>query len=411
MPKIIEKSSDNRLIAAVIDQWEMIGHEGISARQLSAVASIPASSIYHHFGSLEQLLVLAQEQAQRQARAWCDDRLQQIAGIPRDGRAFASFFAALVDDWTRAQRTLAFAWREGQLLRTESHAGRDLRLQWQGLWRAFWQEATDRFGLGHGAMVADRLFENESFLHMIGWRRAVDRAGLDEFAGGVAAWLAGAAAPPSPWRDFARGQALEAAPAAPTTPGHDDTTARIVAAAAALIGEAGPTGLTHRAVADQAGLTLGVVSHKMRTKAQLLQAGYEGIYIAAASRLRAQASMPAPGNRSMTPAVLAAFLAQSLGGKGIDALHLAVARDPALAQFGLQMRYLRGAASRGLLHMLMTDRPEPGHLDAALLSSFLSSLVRGHADCTSAQALAPIQADIEAMVALLRERAHPWASS
>ncbi|MBJ7442741.1 MAG: TetR/AcrR family transcriptional regulator [Sphingobium sp.] len=396
MSENVKKTSDYRLIDAAIEQWERYGYEGVSTRQLSAIASVPSSSIYHHFGSLEQLLGLAQVYVQGLAQQWCDDRIAQLAGMPRDPRAFPAFFAACVDDWVRNERRLAFAWREGQLLRANSQSGSALQQQWQRLWIDFWQEATARFGLERGAGVVYRLFENESSLHMIDWRRSVDRAGLDEFARGVGAWLMGDPVPPAPWRDFARAAALEALPAEPH---HDSIMAQIVEAAAALVEEVGPGGLTHRAVAASSGLTLGTVSHKVRTKAELVQVGYGGLYIKAVSRLRAQTSV-LPSGRD-TVGSIAHFLAENSGSRGIDALHLAVARDPALRQFGLQLRYLRGSTSRSLLQMLLPDRLTPGHLEPALLSSFLSSLSRHYGDWTADEARAPIRAELEDLVALL----------
>lgn len=396
MPENDHKSSNIKLIEAVLDQWEAYGHDRISARQLSAMASIPVSSIYHHFGSLEQLLVLSQAQAQALARQWCDDRLAHISGLPVDSRAFPAFFAACVDDWVTGQRRLAFAWREGQVLRTQSAAGREQRAHWQNMWADFWQAAMARFGLERGAAVVDRLFENESFLHMIDWRRAVDRAGLDEFAHGLGAWLTGQGVPPAPWRDFARSTALASMPDAPD---HDGMMRSIVAAAAALIERAGPGGLTHRAVAQMAGLTLGAVSHKVRTKAELIQIGYEGLYMQAVARLRAQTATLPSGDLSLGG--IADFMATSSGNIGIDALHLAVARDPALRQFGLQLRYLRGETSRALYGMLWPRRPEPGHLESALLSAFLASLSRSHIDCTADQSRAALRIALEDLTALL----------
>lgn len=397
MPENDHKSSNIKLIDAVLDQWEQYGHDRISARQLSAAASIPVSSIYHHFGSLEQLLVLSQEQAQALARQWCDDRLTQIAGLPADSRAFPPFFAACVDDWVTRERRLAFAWREGQLLRTQGPAACQQRVRWQSLWSDFWQAVMAHFGLGRGASVVNRLFENESFLHMIDWRRAVDRAGLDEFARGLGAWLTGDAVPPAPWRDFARSTALASMPDAPD---HDDMMRSIVAAAASLIERAGPGGLTHRAVAEAAGLTLGAVSHKVRTKAELMQVGYEALYMQAVARLRAQTAALPSGDLSLGG--IADFMAASSGNIGIDALHLAVARDPALRQFGLQLRYLRGETSRALYRMLLPLRPEPCHLESALLSAFLASLSRSHLDYMADEARAAMRIALADLTGMFR---------
>jgi AcrR family transcriptional regulator len=391
-------SSDNKLMDAVIELWESGGHEAVSARQVSANAAVPVSSIYHHFGSLEQLLVLAQEQAQASARTWCQAHLDQIAGMASGPEAFASFFAATIDDWVNEQRRLAFAWREGQMLRIDGEIGTAVRLGWIRLWSDFWHEACGRFGLAERAWIAERFFENESFVHMISWRRAVDRAGLDEFARGAGAWLTGNAMPSSPWRDFARAEAVRAAPDAPN---HDGTTSRIAAAAAALIEEAGPAKVTHRAVAERADLTLGVVSHKLGTKAELLQAGFEAVYVRAVALLRERTSAITPSSPAATLDGLAEFMSHGSRGHGVHALHLAVARDPALRHFGLQLRYLRGMTSRSLLAMLRPDRPEPSHLEAALLSSFLSSLPRVHADDEPQRAKLHIRQAIDEMTGLL----------
>ncbi len=391
------KSSNNKLLDAVIEIWSSCGHESVSARQLSVKAAVPVSSIYHHFGSLEQLFLLAQEQAQAAANRWCATRLEQLAAFPAMKQGFPAFFACIVDDWVHECRDLAFAWREGQLLRTESDVGVQVRLGWSRLWRGFWDDACARFDLSHTVDVVDRLFENESFLHMFDWRRTVDRAGLDEFARGVGVWLVGGPPVEAPWRNFAREQALAAGRDAPV---HDATTARIAQATAALIEQAGPAAVTHRSVAEQAGLTLGVVSRKLRTKAELLQAGFEAIYAKAIGGLQMRAGQTA----SLAPVVsldgVADYLAGSLGEHGVDALHLAVAREPALRSFGLQLRYLRGTTTQHLLKMLRPYQPDPTPLEAAILSSFLSSLSRCHTDDSSQDVRSVIHEQIQAMLAL-----------
>jgi AcrR family transcriptional regulator len=311
---------------------------------------------------------------------------------------FPGFFAATVDDWVRTQPQLSFAWREGQLWRSEGAASAQARAGWRALWSEFWQEACARFGLASHAWLADRLFENEAFAHMIDWRRSVDRAALDEFARGVWAWLSGRRVPPAPWRDFARAQAIAAMPDAPE---HDPTTLRIAAATATLIEQAGPSAVTHRAVAERVGLTLGVVSHKLRTKAELLQAGFESLYADALDRMRATSALTVPSDAAAALEGIADFFANSLGGRGGDALHLAVARDPALRPFGLQLRYLRGATSRNLLMILRPGAAEPSPLEAALMSGFLSALSRRHVDDDAARARPLIHAEIAAVVALL----------
>ena len=116
-------------------------------------------------------------------------------------------------------------------------------------------------------------------------------------------------------------------------------------------------------------------------------------------RVRARASAAAADAAAALDGI-ADFLTVSRGGRGVDALHLAVARDAALRPFGLQLRYLRGATSRSLLSLLRPDHPEPGHLEAAILSGFLAAVTRLHADSDADHARAKIRADIVRMIAI-----------
>ncbi|TCM37096.1 TetR family transcriptional regulator [Novosphingobium sp. ST904] len=403
MPENPRKPSNDRLLEAVFEQWSAVGGSGVTARQVAGIADIPVSSIYHHFGSLEQLLVVAQDHARQQARLWCDEQLGQVSGFAGDYRDFPAFFAQIVDGWANERRGLAFAWREGQLLAATSPAFLQAEGEWRDLWAGFWQVAAAKFGLADRAVVAERVFENESFLHMFRWRRTVDRAGLDEFARGLAAWLSGRPIPEAPWRDYARAEALRELPAFPE---RDATGARIVEAAAALLEKTGASGLTHRAVAESAGLTLGVVSHKFRTKSELVQAAFEGTYLSGVTRFRSDAL---PGSDTAAEAAIeqaldnmVGFIAHSVRGRGMDELHIAVARDPALNQFAAQLRYLRGQTSRKLLEALIQGRRQAGNLEAALLSSFLSSLTRNHAGAEGETSRAAIRREFEAVVDLIR---------
>lgn len=344
------------------------------------------------------MFVCAQEIAQAQTRQWCEQWIANLDRFDAPPAALGGFFAALIDDWTGPQRQLAFAWREGQLWRTESKAADAVRAGWRRLWSEFWAQACTRFGLADRAWLVERFHDAEAFNHMIRWRRPVDRAGLDEFARGVAAWACGERPPASPWRDLAREEAIAKAPVSPEL---DATTMRVAAAAAALIEEAGPAAVTHRAVAERAGLTLGVVSHKLRTKAELLQAGFQSVYLDAVARFRERKPSIPAGNSGAALDAVADLLAASLGGRGMDALCLAVARDPGLEAFGLQLRYMRGATSRGMLALLRPDVPDPTHLEAALLSAFLTAIGRRLADVRSEEAAPVIRRDVAAMIELL----------
>lgn len=364
-----KKTSHDRLIDAVREQWESHGAVAISARQISGITGAPVSSIYHHFGSLEQLFAVAQQCALSDAVAWCDAVWAQFTDLAPSPAAFAGFFAEVVDDWCERQRGLAFAWRECQLLAPANAAMAAAAQQWNDLWQRFWGAAGHRFALGEGALVARRVFENESFLHMIRWRRLVDRAALDDTARTLAAWLCGAPLPEAPWREYAREEALRSMPVLPE---RDGIAADVVAAAAAIIDGEGLARLTHRAVAERAGLTLGTVSHKFRTKSALLEAAFEGLYRANLERLQSERA----GDRSDAADDIAGLIARGARARGSDELFVATARDPALRQFGAQLRYLRGRTSQGTLQRLIGDGRMVTVTESALFSGFLTSQLR-----------------------------------
>ncbi|MFT4056057.1 MAG: TetR family transcriptional regulator [Novosphingobium sp.] len=393
-----ESSSYDRFIAVVAGQWEMGGAAGMSARQISGLTDAPVSSIYHHFGSLEHLFLASQQQCIVEAKFWCDRQWQQFDGLDASPAAFAGFFAQIVDAWCEERRELAFAWRECQLLAQQSALFVGAAREWAALWERFWSEAGARFGLGAGSIVAQRVFENESLFHMIRWRRLVDRPALDETARVLGAWLTGTAMPPAPWREFAREEALRSMP---VLPDRDETAARIVETAAQIIDESGLARLTHRAVAERARLTLGTVSHKFRTKPALLEAAFEGLYRANLTRL--QADVPARA------ALLTRDVADDLAGmvlrggsaRGGYELFVATARDPALRQFGAQLRYLRGRTSRGAMQELVGDGREIGITEAALFSGFLTSQLRAH-DGFPTEIAPHIRSELDVLIALAR---------
>lgn len=393
----MEASSD-RFVRAVQKQWETHGSAALSARGISTAADAPVSSIYHHFGSLEQLFVSSQQVSLARAASWISGLLPECTGLTADDSAFPSFFAGIVDEWTGTQRPLAFAWRECQLLAEGNALFRPLSAEWDALWSDFWQQVGKRFALGAGTQVAARVFENENLLHMIRWRRTVDRAALDETANVLGAWLARKPVPATPWRDFARAEALRSVPSLPQ---RDDTAARIVTAAADLIANSGVSGLTHRAVADRSGLTLGTISHRFTTKSALLQAGFEGLYESNLERLQGGPTpMMAPDGGSVRT-TLCDMIQHGASVRGSDELFMAVARDASLSEFGLQLRYLRGRTSFGMLQVLVGDARKVTQTEAALFSSFTTSQIRCFSGAGSVNTQATILAEIENLVSLL----------
>lgn len=364
-----ESSSQNRLIRAVLELWETQGNAGISARMLGQAAGLPVSSIYYHFGGLEQLLLCAQETAQAMAARWCDAHLEELPdAADLSPEALPGLLAALIDDWAHAHRRLAFAWRECQIV-----AARDPRYLpamhgWQAIWTAFWEQICARCGLPGAARMTGNFFDGESLLHFARWRRAVDRACLDEVCRGWGIWLTeGRLVPEGPWRRFARTEALRSRPE--SIP-RGDVAERIAHAAAATVEELGVAGLTHRAVAARADLTLGVVSYNYRTSADLLRVAFETIYRLVVPVSVEEGLVVPPGDSTQVIEEMARV--QLAGGYrlAIDELLIAVARDPGLRPFAAQLRYLRGRTSVAYLRALVGGARDVSPLDAALLSDF-----------------------------------------
>lgn len=401
--KKVGNSSHDRFILATLEQWETLGSAGTSARQISAAAGAPVSSIYHHFGSLERLLYVSQGAALERAKQWCDAQLGQLSEFSGAPAALGTLFAQVVDDWTQEQRTLAFAWRECQLLAPDSELLHEQSLRWERLWTEFWHEVGERFAVGSRRIVVARAFENESLMHMIRWRRLVDRAALDETGATLAAWLAGSTVPPSPWRDFAQDAALRSMPA--LLP-RDEIASRIAAAASELVGTLGVASVTHRAVAQRTGLTLGTVSHRFKTKSALVEVAFEGIYGAMVERMGSGGDIVA--SSLLDTLVEWSLRAITMGARerGRSELFLATARDAGLSQFGAQLRYLRGRTSGPALEAVLGPNYQLSRSESALFSGFLSSQIRCFADLPSEEGRRRVQDELSKLIELFALRPH-----
>ena len=387
-------------ITAVLNAWENAGHAGLSARSLAQTTGLPASSIYHHFGDLEQLYGMAQDHARTLAQRWCDERLHQLIDAPAGHASLAPLLAALIDDWCEGQRDLAYAWRECQLL-----AARDPRYapsaeRWRSLWANFWRDVCDRLDIAQTATLTARLFDGESFLHMIRWRRSIDRAVLDETCRGWANWLGGTPAPAAPWREAARTRALQSGYQSQP---RDPISERVETAAATMLARSGVAGVTHRAVAAEAGLTLGVVSHKFKKSADLLSAAFDIAY---------RLAVPISDAELETLRHDRDALRRRFGDRnGTEAfrlvaaeLMLATTRDPALAPFAAQLRYLRGQTSgRALRALFGPDRPV-SELDAAIFSSFAIGQGNSFAGMAEEERHARSVAETEMLLGLLHRK-------
>lgn len=307
--------------------------------------------------------------------------------------------AALIDDWCETRRTYAFAWRECHLmaLRDSRHAA--WSTAWDTLWLSFWEEVCTRLGLADVAMATAWLFEGVSTTHLLRWRRPVDRAALQEVCVAWGCWLDGRLAPKAPWFERARADAAALMAAAP---GEDGTTGMIAAAAAATVASKGTAGLTHRAVAAEAGLTLGVVSHKFRTRADLLRAAFEAIYRRMVPQSAAELeAMPERIGRGEALERIEGGIPARQDLLATHELFSACARDTSFQAFAAQLRYLRGRSSGRYFQALIgRDRPI-SPVDGAIASALMGA--RGRAYVSGARSVTPgiATGDFDALLARL----------
>jgi len=376
-----------KLVGTVWSLWETGGNTAISARSLARQSGIPISTIYNHFASLDDVLYLAQERALAEARLWCDSQMEQLSPAVEQPESISvptaaptasgldAIMAAIIDEWVRGQRHLCFAWREGLLLARREPRYLPIWRGWRDLWAEFWHAVCSRFGLGEFGEWTSFIFESEATLHMLSWRRVLDRACLDELCTGWVTWLSGQRAPDGPWRSLARQIALASSPAPAV---YDEMTQRVALAAAEVVERRGVANLTHRSVAASAGVSLGVVSSRFRTSADLLHAAFEMIYSALSGQrsIAIAASQEAAGTSERTDTVQAATLVRQAHRWAVDELMLATAREPSFQSMAPQMRYLRGRSARNLLGA----KAQMSWLDAALLSGFTAGMQRATID-------------------------------
>lgn len=368
-PAAAAPTSPKKLVSAVFFVLEQEGAAAISARPLAAAAGLPVSSIYYHFGDLEQLLESAQQEARLAATRWCEE---QLSAIGSGALAVGPVLAALADDWCEKQRPLAFARREAQLaaLRDPRHVAGSAK--WDALWHGLWDELAARLGVPDMAAALAWLFDGVTGMHLLRWRRPVDRAALTELCDGWAGWFDGRIGASAPWFEHARADAAELLPPPPP----DDAVADSVAAAAArTIAARGVAGLTHRAVAAEAGVTLGVVSYKFRTSAELLQGAFEAIY----RRMTQDGGLDAPlPSRTEALAALDGLLPERAHMLAAEELFMACARNPALQPFAARLRYLRGRTSGRMLQALLGAARPISVIDGAIISAFATGRNRAH---------------------------------
>lgn len=380
MPKAVVKTFENptssaqKLVNSAVDLWEKQGSSGISTRAIAQNAGLPVSAIYYYFGDLERLLESAQTDSIAAAKNWCDAILDAIRGPINGIESLGPFLSTIIDDWCEKQRPLAFAERECQSMALRDSKYQNLCRQWFTLWGHFWDDICHRLNLPASAgRLTAYFFDGVTALHLMRWRRPVDRAALEELCRAWAGWLDGRINSSNGWHELARAEAITAMPAQPEW---DEATEAIATSCAAVIDRLGVSGLTHRAVAADAGITLGMVSHKFRTSADLLRAAFETIYRRLINSDNKQGQATAPATAKTTQQLLESGLPPQDQMLATYELMAASARHSEFQAFAAQLRYLRGRTSGVYLQLLLgPDRPITA-LDATIFSCWQSGRIR-----------------------------------
>ena len=360
--------ASEKLIEAALSAWESDGAEEVSARSLTSTAGLPVSAIHYHFGGLGQLLDAAQDAAVTAAQAWCSAQRAAIGGDATSPAMLGPLLATLIDDWCETQRRIAFAWREGQLMALRDPGRATAATRWTRMWEDFFTGLCGELGCARFSTPTAWFFDGASALHMLRWRRPLDRSALEELCGGWASWLTGRLAPAGHW--FAAGQEAARRLAAKPDPA-DELAESIADAAARVVAQSGVTALTHRAVAAAAKVTLGTVSYKYRTRADLGRAAFDSIYRRVTSSTPTLPDQPA----AMSAAEAVSHAERSLPSRtdrlGFGELCVAAGRDPALGAFVPQLRYLRGQGSGRILDAVLGGKGRAAPIDGAILSAVL----------------------------------------
>lgn len=250
--------------------WYKREVDAISVRLIASEAGCAPSAIGYHFGDLERLYHVAAEAAATDARRWAAHMLARFEGVGDDApcdAARAAIIAAAIHQWCTAERPLALARRRSRALGFTGFE-RD--------WRDFWHRLARLIGLERHAATLALFADGEAARHLLDWDPVLDRLLLEETARALVDWLARGKTGAAPMRVQHSRCAVRAydRPA----PRREETARPILDAAADLLAEQGHRGLTFRAIADRAGVTLGMVVHHCGTRGELLRDALHRLY-------------------------------------------------------------------------------------------------------------------------------------
>lgn len=359
-----------RLIAAAAGLVAEGGIAAASARAIAAQAGASASAVNYNFGSIEHLLLTVFDQGVEETRAWQSKIAQEIAALPRtpDGAAWA--LRHVLGAWTSNGRALALTYQEAVT------AGVAPAALWTRLWRDFWIDTAQDFGLAAlDGRLLHAFFEHEALYNLSTWSAALEGAALADMIDHLAAlWLN---APPRPSRDAI----VQAERAAGTRPYGSVPPAamRIAMAAAEVVEDKGLAGLTHRAVASRAGVTTGSVTHHFRSIEDLVAGAIRGQVQAMTEEVEANA--PPPLDDLVTAEVLFAALRQHVTAEAPSPavirrrrLFLAAVRRAELTLAGAVIRFSYGGTLRDSLKRVYGFSGGELVLQAGVLARLLASI-------------------------------------
>lgn len=370
-----QDNTRQRLITAAASLIATDGIAAASARAIAAGAGAAASAINYNFGSLERLLQAVFEQGVEETRAWQQDRAREIAALPRSPDGAASALLHVLGAWARDDgRRLALTYQEA----TTAGADQGPAIAWTRLWRDFWIEAAERFGLSSiDGRVLHAFFEHEALYNLSAWSPALEAAALTEMVEHVAAWWLEAP------KRAPRGATALAEQAAGTRPYGSVAPAamRIAKAAAEVVEDKGLAGLTHRAVATRAGVTTGSVTHHFRSIEDLVAGAIRGQVQAMTDEAAARTDAPPSVDVIMTAeALFEALRLHVTNAQPSPAiirrrrLFLAAVRRRELAASGAVIRFAHGGTLRDSLGRVFDISGPALALHAGVLARVLAGV-------------------------------------
>ncbi len=369
-----EDHRTDRLILAAAQQISEHGFAGASARSVAAAAGVSPSAINYNFGNIERLLLLAFEHGARQTAERLETWEREISALPPTADGAARALDHVLTAWTREARPLALLYQEA----LAAGAGHGPAADWTRLWRGFWLRAAAIFGLEEiQGRTMHVFFESEALFHLSAWSPALERAAFGEMTDYFAATWLGASRRADGGALGLAERTAGARPHGSVPPG----AMRIAEAAAEIVEAHGLAGLTHRAVAAQAGVTTGAVTHHFRSIEDLVAGAIRG-QVAALQETSVVVDGAPPSIDTLETAegLFEATRFHVVADQRVSPmlrrrrLFLAAVRRADMAGAGAVIRFSLGGTVRDALSRIFHIAPETLPLHSGMLSRLLSAV-------------------------------------